>query len=164
MSDGPRRGSSMFSNPSAAGGEPRTGAGVDSGSGAPTPNNPVPVAPGGGVGRRGSAVLQPGALGGGIGFGIDFDDSDYDDSDDDEGLGATGRSGRGMGQGGGSMVPPGAGTGGPNHRPYVGGFAAAAYEAARAHHTQNQIKQQHHQQSHQASSSSKPNKNTSPRK
>merc|ERR1719223_1661860 len=24
--------------------------------------------------------------------------------------------------------------GGPNHRPLVGGFAAAAYEAARAHH------------------------------
>jgi hypothetical protein len=30
--------------------------------------------------------------------------------------------------------PPGAGAGGPNHRPMVGGFAAAAYEAARADH------------------------------
>lgn len=31
-------------------------------------------------------------------------------------------------------APPGAAPGGANHRPLVGGFAAAAYEAARADH------------------------------
>lgn len=70
--------------------------------------------------KRQSIVLQPMALGG----LVDFDDSDYE-SDEDQ-----------------SPPPPlaptpqkaGTGSGGMNHRPLVGGFSAAAYEAARAHH------------------------------
>ncbi len=119
MSEDRRRGSSIFSGAGAGAGESNAQGGAPQGGGAV---------------RRSSSVLQPGALGG-IGFGIDFDDSDYDDSDDEDEPPAAVPSGQ-----------AGAPTGGPNHRPYVGGFAAAAYEAARMHHTQNTIKQQQKEQ------------------
>ena len=76
------------------------------------------VTPNGGTHRQ-SVVMNPVPGFGGL-LGADFDDNDYDDSDDD--------------------VPPkpkqgvAAGNSDPNHRPMVGGFAAAAYEAARADH------------------------------
>lgn len=63
--------------------------------------------------RRNSVVMQPVALGGLAGL----DDSDYGSSDDDDAVSP------------GNSAPEV-----PNHRPMVGGFAAAAYEAARAHH------------------------------
>ena len=46
-------------------------------------------------------------------------------------------------------------SGDPNHRPLVGGFAAAAYEAARAHHYKAQAAKQKRSQraKHQSSSS-----------
>lgn len=130
---GPRRGSSLFSGPGAA-------------SGAPPSKGPPPKvqgsAPmmGGPGGRRNSSVLQIGQPGGGIGFGIDFDDSDYEDSDDDDVPYGGPRGGALPGQ----PVPgnrPATGAGSANSRPMVGGFAAAAYEAARAHHFQNLAKQ-----------------------
>ena len=121
MSAEPRRGSSLFSGPGSGAGnsininsksnDPKGGDG-----GTPDPQERPP----GGVSRRASSVLQPGALGGIGGLGIDFNDSDYEDSDEE------------VDDGPGNVN--GQGTGGPNHRPYVGGFAAAAYEAARAHH------------------------------
>ena len=73
--------------------------------------------------KRGSVALKPMS---GIGGLVDFDDSDFDDSEEEA-----------------EYLPgapvPGSGdaVGGPNHRPLVGGFAAAAYEAARAHHYQS---------------------------
>lgn len=80
----------------------------------PPENVPRPQAPV----KRGSVALKPM---GGLGGLVDFDDSDFDDSDEEE-----------MDLPGAPM--PGNAVGGPNHRPLVGGFAAAAYEAARAHH------------------------------
>mmetsp|Transcript_3189 Transcript_3189/g.7674 ORF Transcript_3189/g.7674 Transcript_3189/m.7674 type:complete len:137 (+) Transcript_3189:171-581(+) len=114
---------------------PRRGSSLFSGPGAVAGSNAEPTGSGGGAQRRSSSVLQPGALAG-IGFGIDFDDSDYEDSDDEDGS---------------PVASPtnGTGTGGPNHRPYVGGFAAAAYEAARMHHTQHAMKQQQQKQQQQ---------------
>lgn len=92
---------------------------------------PAPVKPPENVARptapavkRGSVALKPMSGSGGL---VDFDDSDFDDSDDDYEPPLPG-------------VPmPGSGdaVGGPNHRPLVGGFAAAAYEASRAHHYQS---------------------------
>jgi hypothetical protein len=82
------------------------------------------VAPNGGP-RRESVVMKPVDGFGGL-LGADFDDIDYDDSDDD--------------------VPPkpkevfAATSSNPIHRPMVGGFAAAAYEAARADHFRNKGK------------------------
>jgi hypothetical protein len=87
-------------------------------------NDKKSVAPNGGP-RRESVVMKPVAGFGGL-LGADFDDIDYDDSDDD--------------------VPPkpkeifAATSINPNHRPMVGGFAAAAYEAARADHFRNKGK------------------------
>lgn len=121
-SNGPRRGSSLFS--AGAGGSAPSGGQAPKGGG------------GGGPAKRSSVVLQPMGPGGALGFGIDFDDSDYEDSDD-EGVPHGGPyAGQPM------SAPSGTGTGGPNHRPLVGGFAAAAYEAAKAHHYQNVAKQQ----------------------
>lgn len=83
-----------------------------------------------------------------MGFGIDFDDSDFDDDSDEEDVRPT------PPVRGSSGVPPGAGAGGPNHRPYVGGFAAAAYEAARAHHTESSTEPKPKPKSKSSSSSS----------
>jgi len=76
--------------------------------------------------KRGSVVMKPMPFGGLVDFeDSDFDDSDEDDEDDDD----VHLPGRPM-----SVASNAAAVGGPNHRPLVGGFAAAAYEAARAHH------------------------------
>jgi hypothetical protein len=86
--------------------------------------------------------VGPSGGGGGVGFGIDFDDSDYEDSEDEEEDIPYG----GPHRGGPPVAASGAGvphvTGTANSRPMVGGFAAAAYEAAKAHHFQNMKKQQ----------------------
>lgn len=71
--------------------------------------------------RRDSVVMKPVGFGGLL--GTDFDDVDYDDSDDDVG-----------------QPNPPTTNGDPNHRPMVGGFAAASYEAAREYHLKNQGK------------------------
>lgn len=68
--------------------------------------------------KRQSVVLQP--MAGGIGL-ADYDDSDYDSEEEAQAPAPAPKQ----------KAPA---TGGPNHRPMVGGFAAAAYEAARAHH------------------------------
>lgn len=73
--------------------------------------------------KRGSVALKPMS---GLGGLVDFDDSDFDDSDDE-----------GYNLPGAPMPGSANAVGGPNHRPLVGGFAAAAYEAARAHHYSN---------------------------
>mmetsp|Transcript_29965 Transcript_29965/g.49461 ORF Transcript_29965/g.49461 Transcript_29965/m.49461 type:complete len:194 (+) Transcript_29965:153-734(+) len=82
----------------------------------PPENVPRPAPPA----KRGSVALKPLGLGG----LVDFDDSDFDDSDEEDMHDLPGAPMPGSKE----MV------GGPNHRPLVGGFAAAAYEAARAHH------------------------------
>lgn len=76
--------------------------------------------------KRQSVVLQP--MTGGI--GLDFD-SDFSDSDDERSPQDQSRP-----------TPPTSSTpaGGANDRPMVGGFAAAAYEAAKAFHYQNKDK------------------------
>mmetsp|Transcript_21040 Transcript_21040/g.31758 ORF Transcript_21040/g.31758 Transcript_21040/m.31758 type:complete len:199 (-) Transcript_21040:266-862(-) len=85
--------------------------------------NPVPAI------KRGSVALKPMS---GLGGLVDFDDSDFDDSDEEDGQHLPG-----------APMPGSANAvGGPNHRPLVGGFAAAAYEAARAHHYSNVSKGQ----------------------
>ncbi len=66
--------------------------------------------------RRQSSVMQP--MAGGLGF-------DYDSEEDDE-----------------TPQPEPAPAASGNHRPMVGGFAAAAYEAARAHHLAQQAAKQ----------------------
>jgi len=94
--------------------------------------------------KRQSVTLQPMS---GLSGLVDFD-SDLEDSDEDEPprpQAGGGLPGQPMPQGfpGGPRGPPGAAPGaapGPNHRPMVGGFAAAAYEAARAYHYQHQIR------------------------
>lgn len=72
--------------------------------------------------KRGSLTLKQVS---GLGDIVEFDNSDLDDSDEEDD----------------ARTKPGTGqtnaVGGPNHRPLVGGFAAAAYEAARAHHYSN---------------------------
>jgi hypothetical protein len=94
---------------------------------APVVRPPAPaVAP-----KRGSVVMKPMA---GIGGLVDFDDSDFDDSDEDDDDDDDNERLPGKPMPGASS---GAAVGGPNHRPLVGGFAAAAYEAARAHHYAN---------------------------
>ena len=74
--------------------------------------------------KRGSVALKPMSGMGGL---VDFDDSDFDDSDDDYEPPLPGNP----------MPGSADAVGGPNHRPLVGGFAAAAYEASRAHHYQS---------------------------
>jgi hypothetical protein len=67
--------------------------------------------------RRNSVLMTPTGM-------LGLNDIDFEDSDDDD-----------------SATPkpaPASGTGNPNHRPLVGGFAAAAYEAARADHFKKQ--------------------------
>eukprot|EP00547_Thalassionema_nitzschioides_P001105 CAMPEP_0194212004 /NCGR_PEP_ID=MMETSP0156-20130528/11501_1 /TAXON_ID=33649 /ORGANISM="Thalassionema nitzschioides, Strain L26-B" /LENGTH=179 /DNA_ID=CAMNT_0038939709 /DNA_START=97 /DNA_END=636 /DNA_ORIENTATION=+ len=77
--------------------------------------------------KRGSVTLSQIS---GLGDLVEFDNSDFDDSDDDDDgdnpWGEKATKGR-----------TGSTVGGPNHRPLVGGFAAAAYEAARSHHYSN---------------------------
>lgn len=118
MDDKPRRGSSLFSNPAAAGG----------GGGAP-----------GVEGKKRQSVVLSG-MGGG--FGIDFDDSDFDDSDEEDVPHGGPYGGRGPSAQAVRMSSPSQIAGTEASRPMVGGFAAAAYEAARAHHFQNKAKQQ----------------------
>lgn len=68
--------------------------------------------------RRNSVMMTAGGM-------VGLQEVDFDDSDDDDG----------------PRPPIGAPTVGhsnPNHRPMVGGFAAAAYEAARADHYKKQ--------------------------
>jgi len=91
----------------------------------PPANMTRPSPTGGGPAiKRGSVALKPMS---GIGGLVDFDDSDFDDSDEEDGVPLPG-----------APMPGSANAvGGPNHRPLVGGFAAAAYEAARAHHYSN---------------------------
>lgn len=67
--------------------------------------------------RRNSVLMSPAGM-------IGLDDIDFDDYDDDDS--------------GNQKMSPSSGTGNPNHRPMVGGFAAAAYEAARADHYKKQ--------------------------
>ena len=127
---GARRGSSLFSGPGAMGGSQPAGN--------RPPQNMQGAAPSSGPGaggRRNSSVLNVGP-GGGVGFGIDFDDSDYEDSDDDDVPHGGPHGGQPL-----SGAPPQV-TGAANSRPMVGGFAAAAYEAAKAHHFQNVAKKQ----------------------
>jgi hypothetical protein len=142
MSDkagGPRRGSSLFSGPGAMGGAPPAG------NHPPANNNmqgSTPLNAANTGGRRGSSAMQVGPSGGGVGFGIDFDDSDYEDSEDEEEdipYGGPHRGGPPVATSGGGVPHV---TGSANSRPMVGGFAAAAYEAAKAHHFQNMKKQQ----------------------
>jgi len=137
MSAEPRRGSSLFSGPG-SGASNSNSINKNSNNNGPSKrgdiggSTPAPLQRlAGGASRRGSSVLQPGALDGIGGLGIDFDDSDYSDDDDSD-----------VEEDGPGNVKGQAGTGGPNHRPYVGGFAAAAYEAARAHHNTSTMKLQ----------------------
>lgn len=93
----------------------------------PNKSQPAPLKPPENVTRpappvkRGSVALKPMS---GLGGLVDFDDSDFDDSEEED-----------MHDLPGAPMPGSKDSvGGPNHRPLVGGFAAAAYEAARAHH------------------------------
>uniref|UniRef100_A0A7S1CXH6 Uncharacterized protein n=1 Tax=Cyclophora tenuis TaxID=216820 RepID=A0A7S1CXH6_CYCTE len=156
---GRRRGSSMFAGPGAVMNYQQTMASLDdsrssdSGSnllvdfppernpasrgkvdvaaataGTPSSSSGMAPPPEGGPGKkRQSIVMQPMT---GLGAFLDPDDSDFDDSDEEENGPLPG------------APMPGASdaVGGPNHRPLVGGFAAAAYEAARAHYYANQAK------------------------
>jgi hypothetical protein len=93
-----------------------TGAGAGGGLAPPSPDG-AGQGPAGGKGG-----MQP--MAGGIGL-IDFDDSDYE-SDEDQGP---------------KPSVPGVSTASkPDDRPMVGGFAAAAYEAAKAFHAQQKEK------------------------
>eukprot|EP00980_Cylindrotheca_fusiformis_P028892 scaffold22671_cov164-Cylindrotheca_fusiformis.AAC.1 len=144
---GPRRGSSIFANPAAVGGAGR-GTAAPQGGGSAVDGR-----------HRGSVVLPSMTPGGGVGFGLDFDDSDYDDSDDEDvphggPHGGGGLPGSSMPGAGGSTA--GRGAGGPNHRPLVGGFAAAAYEAARDAHYKEQ------QRRLQGANGAKPNQTSRP--
>jgi len=89
---------------------------VPGGPGA-TPAGGAPMAPAGaGPSKRSSAVLQP--MAGGMGL-VDFD-SDYESDEDQPPQ---------------KVAPPAQPvTGSAVARPMVGGFAAAAYEAAKADH------------------------------
>mmetsp|Transcript_30713 Transcript_30713/g.43584 ORF Transcript_30713/g.43584 Transcript_30713/m.43584 type:complete len:208 (+) Transcript_30713:148-771(+) len=99
---------------------------------APAPA-PAPAPPVGPAVKRGSVALQPIS---GVGGLVDFNDSDFDDSDDED----SGLPGAPLpaNMPSGSHLP-----GGQNHRPLIGGFAAAAYEAAKAHHYANIKKPPH---------------------
>jgi len=138
---GPRRGSSMFTpGGGGRGGMPGGGRGRGSGGGGGRG--------GGGVGaKRNSVMLQGGGGRGGAPLISGFDFSD-DESDDEpqrgpppqQSYGGRGNGGRGgyPGQSVPGVSSASTGTGGSNARPMVGGFAAAAYEAAKAHHYQSQ--------------------------
>lgn len=69
--------------------------------------------------RRNSAMMTPAGM-------LGLDEVDFDDSDDDDGVSPP------------NGASPVGGAGNQNHRPLVGGFAAAAYEAARADHVKKQ--------------------------
>ena len=68
--------------------------------------------------RRNSVMMTPAGM-------LGLDEVDFDDSDDDDPSPPNGAS-------------PVGGAGNNTHRPLVGGFAAAAYEAARADHLKKQ--------------------------
>jgi hypothetical protein len=106
-----RRGSSMFVPPGAGGG-----------LAPPSPDGAGQGPPPGAQKGRGSVVMQP--MAGGIGL-VDFD-SDYE-SDEEQAPQKT-------------AVPGVSGASKPDDRPMVGGFAAAAYEAAKAFHAQQKAK------------------------
>jgi hypothetical protein len=108
-----RRGSSMFVPP---------GAGAGGGLAPPSPDGAGQGPPPGAQKGRGSVVMQP--MAGGIGL-VDFD-SDYE-SDEEQAPQQT-------------AVPGVSGASKPDDRPMVGGFAAAAYEAAKAFHAQQKAK------------------------
>jgi hypothetical protein len=95
-------------------------AGAGGGLAPPSPAGAGQGPPGGAKGR-GSVVMQP--MAGGIGL-IDFD-SDYDSDEDHSPAPVAAKP-----------QPPAA------DRPMVGGFAAAAYEAAKAFHHQQKQKEQ----------------------
>mmetsp|Transcript_29624 Transcript_29624/g.62275 ORF Transcript_29624/g.62275 Transcript_29624/m.62275 type:complete len:181 (+) Transcript_29624:38-580(+) len=85
-------------------------------------NGSIPAGTGAGAGsskakQRNSMTLNPVALGALTGF----DDSDMDDSGDEKEPKSAEKD----------RNPNPKASGGPEHRPLVGGFAAAAYEAAR---------------------------------
>mmetsp|Transcript_11354 Transcript_11354/g.13721 ORF Transcript_11354/g.13721 Transcript_11354/m.13721 type:complete len:228 (+) Transcript_11354:216-899(+) len=161
-SNGPRRGSSLFSGPGAMSavtqkakglGVQKDGSGDDllvdfprsddeggldesedermSGS-KQTPNPHLMKPSGGGTGGPGGKPV------GGLGGLKDFDDSDFDSDEDQSPKG--GLPGQPLplpNAGKKQQQPPrpvGPVTGSQMNRPYVGGFAAAAYEAARAYH------------------------------
>ena len=86
---------------------------------------------GGSAAKRQSAVLQPIA---GLSGMLDLDDSDYDSADEDKITPPTREKEQQKHPQAVTGIPAGSGPGGPNHRPLVGGFAAAAYEAARSDH------------------------------
>merc|ERR1711935_341998 len=82
-----------------------------------------------GAGRKGSLMLQPNP---GAPL-IDFDDDDYS-SDDEPQRGPPQPIGVSQGAGTPDAATEMTTTGSATARPMVGGFAAAAYEAAKAHH------------------------------
>mmetsp|Transcript_20078 Transcript_20078/g.28453 ORF Transcript_20078/g.28453 Transcript_20078/m.28453 type:complete len:230 (+) Transcript_20078:248-937(+) len=168
-SNGPRRGSSLFSGPgamSAASQKPKGLGGQNDASGddllvdfprsddeggldesedermsgsKQTPN-PHLMKPGGVSGGPGGKPV------GGLGGLKDFDDSDYDSDEDRRPKGGLPgqplpHGGMPVPNGGRPQQPPrpvGPVTGSQMNRPYVGGFAAAAYEAAREYHYTNE--------------------------
>jgi hypothetical protein len=75
--------------------------------------------------RRGSSMFAP-ANGAPISLGADFED-DYDSEDDEKVVAAAAAAAV-------PKLPPVNNPCAPGGRPMVGGFAAAAYEAAKAHH------------------------------
>jgi hypothetical protein len=95
------------------------------GAGGLAPPSPAGAGQGppGGQKGRGSVVMQP--MAGGIGL-VDFD-SDYESDEDQPPQ---------------QSVPGVSGTSKPDDRPMVGGFAAAAYEAAKAFHAQQKAKKE----------------------
>lgn len=109
--------------------------------------------PGGGA-KRNSVMLQPA---GGPGGGALIPDFESDEEDEQAAPSSSAPAPSGGGAGGipGGPIPgvqSGGGSGAtkpgdPNHRPLVGGFAAAAYEAARAHHYRTQAAKEKRKQS-----------------
>ncbi len=92
------------------------------------------LTPGGKAKQRNSISLNPMAMRGALAGLADLVDSD--DDDDDEGNGANANKQK-------APLPPSQpanpkASGGPDHRPLVGGFAAAAYEAARVDYYKKQ--------------------------
>lgn len=100
----------------------------------------APMAPSGGApsgaAKRQSAILQP--MAGGLGAALGgLDDSDYESEEEET-----------------PQQAPAPAPANANHRPLVGGFAAAAYEAARADHLARQAKKKAHSSSTKSSGSS----------